>query len=54
MSEYIEFKIREEHLREIVSEIEKLKPPSRLKWLLIFFVMGMLGGSGIGVVLVLR
>jgi hypothetical protein len=54
MSEYIEFQIREEHLSEIVKEIENLKPPSRLRWLLIFFVMGMLGGSGIGIVLVLR
>jgi hypothetical protein len=54
MSEYVEFKIREEHLSEIVREIEKLKPPSRLKWLAIFFVMGMLGGTGIGIVLVLR
>ena len=54
MSEYVEFKIREEHLSEIVKEIENLKPPSRLRWLIIFFVMGMLGGSGIGIVLVLR
>jgi hypothetical protein len=54
MSEYIEFKIREEHLSEIVKEIENLKPPSRLRWLIIFFVMGMLGGTSIGVVLALR
>jgi hypothetical protein len=54
MSEYVEFKIREEHLSEIVKEIEKLKPPSRVKWLMLFFMMGALGGMGIGVVLVLR
>jgi hypothetical protein len=54
MSEYIEFKIREEHLSEIVKEIENLKPPSRLRWLLIFFVLGVMGGMGIGIVLVLR
>jgi hypothetical protein len=54
MSEYVEFKIREEHLNEVVKEIENLKPPSRLRWLLIFFTMGVLGGMGIGIVLVLR
>jgi len=54
MSEYVEFKIREEYLSEIVKEIERLKPPSRLRWLVIFFIMGMMGGMGIGIVLVLR
>ncbi|MFZ8783237.1 MAG: hypothetical protein ACO2OR_04565 [Desulfurococcaceae archaeon] len=54
MSEYIEFKIREEHLSEIVKELEKLKPPSRLKWLMIFFMMGVLGGMSIGAVLAVR
>jgi len=35
---------------EIVDFIEsELKPPSKLRWLLIFFIFGLLGGAGLGV-----
>jgi hypothetical protein len=39
-----------ESLAEIVDFIEnELQPPSKLKWLVIFFVFGLLGGAGLGV-----
>jgi hypothetical protein len=39
-----------ESVAEIVDFIEnELQPPSKLKWLLIFFVLGLAGGLGLGV-----
>jgi hypothetical protein len=39
-----------ESVAEIVDFIEnELQPPSKLKWLLIFFMLGLLGGVGLGV-----
>ena len=46
---HIEVKDRES-LAEIVDFIEnELQPPSKTKWLLIFFVLGLAGGIGLGV-----
>ncbi len=46
---HIEIKDKES-LAEIVDFIEnELQPPSKLKWLLIFFALGLLGGVGLGV-----
>jgi len=39
-----------EQVVEIVDFIEReLQPPSKLKWLLIFFMLGLTGGIGLGV-----
>jgi hypothetical protein len=39
-----------ENLTEIVDFIEnELQPPSKLRWLLIFFMFGLMGGIGLGV-----
>jgi hypothetical protein len=39
-----------ESVAEIVDFIEnELQPPSKLRWLLIFFVLGLAGGLGLGV-----
>lgn len=41
---------QKENLAEIVDFIEnELQPPSKLKWLIIFFVFGLMGGVGLGV-----
>jgi hypothetical protein len=39
-----------ESVAEIVDFIEnELQPPSKLKWIMIFFMLGLLGGAGLGV-----
>jgi hypothetical protein len=39
-----------ESVAEIVDFIEnELQPPSKLRWLLIFFALGLMGGLGLGV-----
>jgi hypothetical protein len=41
-----------ENLTEIVDFIEnELQPPSKLRWLIIFFALGVAGGIGLGVVI---
>jgi hypothetical protein len=41
---------QKEELAEIVDFIEnELQPPSKLKWLIIFFIFGLTGGIGLGV-----
>jgi hypothetical protein len=46
---HIEVKDRES-LAEIVDFIEnELQPPSKTRWLIIFFMLGLLGGVGLGV-----
>jgi hypothetical protein len=38
-----------ENVEELADFIEKeLKPPSRTKWLIIYFVTGLAGGLGLG------
>lgn len=41
-----------EDLVEIVEFIEsELQPQSKLKWLIIFFLFGLMGGTGLGVLI---
>jgi len=53
MSELIQIKIpTEEDLDELVEFIEnELKPPSRLKYLVMYFAIGTFGGFGLGVLI---
>lgn len=40
---------RTETLEELADFIEEqLKPPSRMQWMLIYFLMGFVGGVGLG------
>jgi hypothetical protein len=40
---------REEVLGDLTEFIEEeLKPPSRVKWIFIYFLIGLLGGVGLG------
>jgi hypothetical protein len=42
--------LQSEYINELTDFIEnELKPPSRLRWILIFFILGMLGGLGLGI-----
>jgi len=44
---------QKEELAEIVDFIEnELQPPSKLKWLVIFFIFGLTGGIGLGVFII--
>jgi NhaP-type Na+/H+ or K+/H+ antiporter len=39
-------------VEELTDFIEnELKPPSRLRWLIIYFIMGSMGGFGLGALL---
>lgn len=43
---------REERAQAVLEVFEEIKPPSLLKWHLIFFVSGM--GAGMGVTVILK
>jgi hypothetical protein len=52
----IEIEIPQERQVEYVNELadfieNELKPPSRLRWILIFFLLGVSGGVGLGIAL---
>jgi hypothetical protein len=49
----VEIKVPDkERVAEIVDFIEReLQPPSKLKWLIIFFGFGLMGGIGLGVLI---
>jgi hypothetical protein len=49
--EYVEFKVEEKLLEDVVKIIQEVKPPSKIRWLVMFFLMGAMGGLGIGIVL---
>jgi hypothetical protein len=49
--EYVEFKVEEKLLEDVVKIIQEVKPPSKVRWLIMFFMLGTLGGLGIGIVL---
>lgn len=39
--------------KAILEVIEEIKPPSMLKWHLIFFITGMLAGCGVGAIIMI-
>jgi NhaP-type Na+/H+ or K+/H+ antiporter len=46
----IKIEIDKEYVEDLADFIEnELKPPSRVRWLLLYFVMGLMGGIGLGV-----
>ncbi len=46
----IKIEIDKDSVAELADFIEsELKPPSRVKWLLLYFTMGLLGGIGLGI-----
>jgi len=52
----IDIRIPEEHQAEYIAELtdfieNELKPPSRIKWILLFFALGVAGGIGLGIAL---
>jgi hypothetical protein len=52
----IEIEIPGEYQAEYVSELtdfieNELKPPSRVRWILLFFALGVAGGIGLGIAL---
>ena len=48
-------KINPEDLGELADFIEhELKPPSKVKWLLLWFLIGVLGGWGLGLFIASR
>jgi hypothetical protein len=48
-------KINPENLGELADFIEnELKPPSKVKWLLLWFALGILGGWGLGLFIASR
>jgi len=48
-------KISPENLGELTDFIEnELKPPSKVKWLLLWFMIGVLGGWGLGLFIASR
>jgi hypothetical protein len=49
--QYVEFKVEEKLLEDVVKIIQEVKPPSKIRWLVMFFLMGAMGGLGIGIVL---
>jgi NhaP-type Na+/H+ or K+/H+ antiporter len=46
----IKIEIDKDYVVDLADFIEnELKPPSRVRWLLIYFIMGLMGGIGLGV-----
>jgi hypothetical protein len=44
--------LQAEYVSDLADFIEKeLKPPSRMKWMLFFFIMGVSAGMGLGLAL---
>lgn len=39
--------------RAILEVIEEIKPPSMIKWHLIFFITGLLAGTGVGAIIMI-
>jgi len=47
--ELIKIDVDKEHVVELADFIEnELKPPSRTRWLILYFALGLAGGVGLG------